>query len=58
MITKRLKYESYLSKYSLKPLVSPPAGRGYSSTTNCKINQHGSGIKLKNAILTQVCRNV
>jgi hypothetical protein len=37
---------------------APPAGRGYSSTTNRKLNQHGSVIKLKNAVLTQVCRDV
>jgi hypothetical protein len=58
MIIAQLKYTSYLSKYSPRPLVGPPAGRGYSSTANRELNQHGSGIKLKKRSLAQVCGNV
>ena len=50
MITTQLKYEIYLSKYSPKPLVGPPASGGYFSIENRELNQNGSGIKLKNAV--------
>jgi hypothetical protein len=58
MIIAQLKYTSYLSKYSPRPLVGPPEGRGYSSTTNRELNKHGFGIKLKTRSLAQVCGNV
>jgi hypothetical protein len=52
MVIEKLQYESYLSNYSPKPLVVPPAGRGYSSTTNRELNQHYSRIKLKTKSIT------
>jgi len=58
MIIAQLKCTHYLSKYSPRPLVGPPAGRGYSSTTNRELNQHSFGIKIEKRSLAQVCGNV
>jgi hypothetical protein len=58
MIIAQLKYTPYLSKYSPRPLVAPTTGRGYSSTTNRELNQHGFGIKLKKRSLAKISGNV
>ena len=50
MIIAQLKYTRYLSKYSPRPMVAPPTGRGYSSTPNHDLNQHGFGVQLKNTV--------